>query len=438
MERAVAGAIGDATRAWAAIDTATAAFFDGDDPAGAAGVHGNAEIKAAKRLQLKLATCAKTINAIAAPTFELHLTADELQRRCDLWLSKVYETRPHRGLDGMTPRLRAASWTGEVRAIADVRALDALLAPAAGNGTRVVSRKGLQVGGRCYIAPELGPRVGERVGVREDAAEPARLHVFAANGWFICLAGDPARTGLAVRRVAREAAVLAGEADRRARRRARDLQRRDRPETAMDDVLASAADGDRVAAFPPPATGMMRESGSVRLSWSFARGPGSGGVGGRPPGLRPVRAAFSSRARIFSSYSSCSRAWRSAARVSSSALAATITARRSSRRDSSSSTLIPSGTFAASAASPSAISSATSARSRASISRARFHDSALCRLASAWIFVPSSATVPSFNMPALARQQQNIHEQLLDLGAPRRRVSLVEEGPTQTVVGLVW
>ena len=45
----------------------------------------------------------------AAPAFELHLTADELRRRCDLWLSEVYETRPHRGLDGMTPRLRAAS-----------------------------------------------------------------------------------------------------------------------------------------------------------------------------------------------------------------------------------------------------------------------------------------------------------------------------------------
>ena len=52
---------------------------------------------------------------------------------------------------------------------------------------------------------ELGARVGERVGVREDAADPARLHVFAADGRFICLAGDPARTGLAVGPLAREA-----------------------------------------------------------------------------------------------------------------------------------------------------------------------------------------------------------------------------------------
>ena len=154
----------------------------------------------------------------------------------------------------MTPRLRAASWTGGVRAIADVRAQDALLAPAAGDGTRVVSRKGLRVAGRCYIAPELGPRVGERVGVREDAADPARLHVFAADGRFICLAEDPARTGVAVGPLAREATALAGEADRRARRRARDLERRHRPERAMDDVLAAAASSDRVVAFPSPAT----------------------------------------------------------------------------------------------------------------------------------------------------------------------------------------
>ncbi len=66
MERSVAGAIGEATRAWAAIDTATAAFFDGDDPDGGASVHGNAEIKAAKRLLSKLAACGRTVNAIAA------------------------------------------------------------------------------------------------------------------------------------------------------------------------------------------------------------------------------------------------------------------------------------------------------------------------------------------------------------------------------------
>ena len=79
MERAVAGAIGEATRAWATIDTATAAFFDGDDPAGAAGVHGNAEIKAAKRLLSKLAACGRTVNAIAA-RIDAHLTVHTVPR----------------------------------------------------------------------------------------------------------------------------------------------------------------------------------------------------------------------------------------------------------------------------------------------------------------------------------------------------------------------
>ena len=79
MERAVADAIGDATRAWAAIDKVTAAFFDGDDPDGAAGVHGNAEIKAAKRLLSKLAACGRTVNAIAE-RIDARLTAHTVPR----------------------------------------------------------------------------------------------------------------------------------------------------------------------------------------------------------------------------------------------------------------------------------------------------------------------------------------------------------------------
>jgi hypothetical protein len=41
---------------------------------------------------------------------------------------------------------------------------------------------------------------------------------------------------------------------------------------------------------------ITRDSGSVKLYWSWSRGPGVGGVGGRPPGLRrPRRRAFSAR-----------------------------------------------------------------------------------------------------------------------------------------------
>ena len=59
-----------------------------------------------------------------------------------------------------------------------------------------------------------------------------------------------------------------------------------------------------------PATGMMRESGSVRLIWSSARTPALGGVGGLPRGLLPVRWACSSRTVSLALYSAWSRARR--------------------------------------------------------------------------------------------------------------------------------
>jgi len=46
----------------------------------------------------------------------------------------------------------------------------------------------------------------------------------------------------------------------------------------------------------------MRDSSSVRLTWSLDRGPGVGGVGVFPRALRPA---------TFSSYSACSRSKRS-------------------------------------------------------------------------------------------------------------------------------
>ena len=53
---------------------------------------------------------------------------------------------------------------------------------------------------------------------------------------------------------------------------------------------------------------IMRDSGSVKLYWSLARGPGVGGLGALPRGLRFVLRAFSSRACILAWYSACSAA----------------------------------------------------------------------------------------------------------------------------------
>ncbi len=59
-------AIGEIGRVWHEIDQVTAAFFDPDNPAGAAALHGNARAKAATRLKKRLEARVAEINTIAA------------------------------------------------------------------------------------------------------------------------------------------------------------------------------------------------------------------------------------------------------------------------------------------------------------------------------------------------------------------------------------
>ena len=66
--------------------------------------------------------------------FAADLTIEELQERIDNWCDSTYGRRGHDGLGGASPFERAASWQGELRWIHDKRALDALLAPPAGDG----------------------------------------------------------------------------------------------------------------------------------------------------------------------------------------------------------------------------------------------------------------------------------------------------------------
>ena len=92
-----------------------------------------------------------------------------------------------------------------------------------------------------------------------------------------------------------------------------------------------------------------------------------------------------------------------------------MAASRSSRRCSSSGTLMPSGRSAPSASSASRINCSTSARSCASILHACSQLSALCLEALACTFVPSRLTLPSFSTPSLLRHAQNLHEQRAQL-----------------------
>ena len=53
---------------------------------------------------------------------------------------------------------------------------------------------------------------------------------------------------------------------------------------------------------PPPETGMMRDSSSVKFIWSLLCGPGWGACGGLPPNFRPRAFSLAARSANLLSY----------------------------------------------------------------------------------------------------------------------------------------
>lgn len=115
-----------------------------------------------------------------AGAFCVELTAKELQSYCDDWANGRYAQRPHSGIGGATPFQMAASFAGSVRRIEDVRALDLLLAPAAGgDGIRTVGKKGVRIDGSYYLTPILAET---RVFARMDPEDLGRAWLFSEDG----------------------------------------------------------------------------------------------------------------------------------------------------------------------------------------------------------------------------------------------------------------
>ena len=76
-----------------------------------------------------------------------------------------------------------------MRRIEDARVLDVLYEPVSKGGLRTVLKRGIQVGRRWYVAPELGAHVGERVRCYRDFDAAARICVYGDDTW-ICWAVD--------------------------------------------------------------------------------------------------------------------------------------------------------------------------------------------------------------------------------------------------------
>lgn len=139
---------------------------------------------------------------------EVALSAAELQARLDEWVHAIYHQDPHagEGMDGQTPFAKAAAWAEPIRAV-DERALDALLLPL--EGTRQVTKKGIRLNNRWYIAVTLGRHVGDQVYLRQDEADLGRVYVYGDDR-FICVAECPELTG-----ISRAEVTMAAQAEQR-------------------------------------------------------------------------------------------------------------------------------------------------------------------------------------------------------------------------------
>lgn len=110
----------------------------------------------------------------------VELSAVDVQRYADQWVAQKYDHRPHAGLGGATPFQAATASNHPVRSV-DARALDMLLAPAAGkDGLRVATKRGIRIDHFFYLAPQVLPET--QVMVRMDPADMGRAFLFDPTG----------------------------------------------------------------------------------------------------------------------------------------------------------------------------------------------------------------------------------------------------------------
>lgn len=183
--------------------------------------------------------------------FEVALSPADLQARMDEWCAVNYGGRPHSALKGLSPFAMAASYAGTVRRLEDERALDMLLAPAAGkDGRRVVTKSGIRIDGTFYIGGFL--EVGAEVHVRMDPADLGRAHVYSLDGLTYLgeviapeLAGiDPAA---AIAKVRAEQKRFMDEALTPVRKQARAIKAKDIAPALHRQALVEAG---KLAEFP--------------------------------------------------------------------------------------------------------------------------------------------------------------------------------------------
>lgn len=130
--------------------------------------------------------------------FAVSLSGPELQDKLDAWLANVYARRPHTGLGGLTPEVKALRGAeAHPPKFANPAAVGMLLMPPPGDGaTRIVTKKGVSVAGLDYWCD--GILAGQRVQVRLDPADLGRIYLYTdTQPWvFVGVAVNPDVAGL--------------------------------------------------------------------------------------------------------------------------------------------------------------------------------------------------------------------------------------------------
>jgi putative transposase len=134
---------------------------------------------------------------------KVEASREDLQAFVNSWIQNVYEQRPHRGLNGLSPVQKAAQSPRPARRLEGdqaERVLDILLAEI---DERVVQNKGIQLNSTWYQALKLADFVGERVSVRLDMEDAGRIYVFSTKGEYLCTAVAEELAGFAVEELRR-------------------------------------------------------------------------------------------------------------------------------------------------------------------------------------------------------------------------------------------
>jgi putative transposase len=212
----------------------------------------------AERQALRARTSfAARFGAPAQKIFAVKLTPGELQQKLDSWAAHLYGNRAHAGIAGKTPNQAAAAWAGEVRHIANERALAIIAEEAV---ARRIGRDGIRIAGARFVPTtssinEYVGHVGETALCFPDpAGDLGRYLLFLETPRgreFIATVENSERRG----RDRGELALLARQAQdqfiRMGRADLRRLRRRIKPETLADAILDHASSHALAADEPP-------------------------------------------------------------------------------------------------------------------------------------------------------------------------------------------